>query len=542
MTTGYTISTARENDYSQFRTAAKVFLAITFLIGALALVGWVFDIPLLKSFVHGWIPMPAITALGFILAAISLLLQTDPNRKHFFYHLAQAIGYILFALGAFTFLEYFSDLHFIFLNRMALPTAINFVLIGFSIIVFDVEYKNNFRPSQILSLLAALLPAQALIAYSYGFENLEGKGVYFFAIQMGRPSALAWLCLALGSLVARPDKGILRPFTFDRDLSATWRYTLFMALTIPSVFGFLFSFGYRKGFYDPVFGFSLFAMTCIFLMTSIVWRSATHTWRVRLGQLQAEDSIKQALKLRDEFLSIASHELKTPLTSLSLQAQISKFNLLKENPQLMSKEQLLEFLNAMDKQVLRLAQLVEDMVDISRIDCGRFSPVFKKTDLTKMLHDVTEQLAPQAKAAGCEVIVNISENLIGLWDTYRIEQILINLLTNAFKYGSKKPVHIHVLKKNDRAVISVMDFGIGIAKENQERIFYRFERAVSAKGITGLGLGLYIVKKILDSHNGAISVESQLASGSKFTIELPLLPETALSQSSIKDGNYERSS
>lgn len=320
-------------------------------------------------------------------------------------------------------------------------------------------------------------------------------------------------------------QGILRLFTLDKDLSATWRYTLFTALTLPSVFG-----------------FSLFAVACLFLMTLFVWRSASHTWRVRLSQLQTEVAIKQALRLRDEFLSIASHELKTPLTSLSLQAQIFKFNLLKENSQLMSKQQLLEFLNTMDKQVLRLAHLVEDMVDISRIDCGRFSPVFREAHLYQIINNVIDQLAPQAKAAGCEVVVNISENIVGLWDAYRIEQILVNLITNAFKYGAKKPVHIYVLKKNDKAVISVVDFGIGIAKENQERIFNRFERAVSAKGITGLGLGLYIVKKILDSHQGAISVESQLALGAKFTVELPLVPETALSQSLIKDGNYERSS
>ncbi len=292
---------------------------------------------------------------------------------------------------------------------------------------------------------------------------------------------------------------------------------------------------------NSAFDFLLFAGICILLMIIFVWHTTQRELRMHQDFSESERNLNRALDLRDEFLSIASHELKTPLTSLSLQAQITKFNLLKNESNLLKKDKLLEFLTMMDSQVLKMAGLVEDMVDISRIDCGRFFPVFGKTDLSLIVHDVLDQLQPQLKAANCEVIINRPENIIGIWDAYRIEQLLMNLITNAFKYGSNKPIHITILKKDDIAIIEVRDHGIGIAKENQQRIFNRFERAVSAKGITGLGLGLYIVKKILDLHRGSISVNSQLGAGSKFTVELPLVPITALTNFSPKDESNDTS-
>lgn len=255
--------------------------------------------------------------------------------------------------------------------------------------------------------------------------------------------------------------------------------------------------------------------------------------------LKFDSDYKQALKLRDEFLSIASHELKTPLTSLSLQIQILKFNLLKNNPRMLTKEELLQFLNKMDIQVLRLARLVEDMLDISRIDCGNFIPILRPVDLETLIYNVVERLAPQFNVAGCNIKICPMQKIVGIWDSYRIEQVIVNLISNAIKYGAKKPILIEVLKKNETAIIHVKDYGIGIAKENQQRIFNRFERAVSAKGVTGLGLGLYIVKKILAAHQGSISLESDVGQGSTFTVELPLVSKLASSPLSRKDLNYE---
>ena len=233
---------------------------------------------------------------------------------------------------------------------------------------------------------------------------------------------------------------------------------------------------------------------------------------------QAQD----AVRLRDEFLSIASHELKTPITALKLQLQLNQRRYQKE-PRIFSENNTIEkLLNSNSTQVDRLSKLVDEMLDISRISHGKLILSPESVDLGSLVKDVVDRFQEQLAAAGCECQLNIENPVRGQWDRYRMEQVVTNLMTNALKYGAGKPVEISVQAKAKNAVISIKDHGIGIPCESLNKIFGRFERAVTEKNISGLGLGLYISRQIIEAHDGKIQVLSEVGQGSTFSLELPL--------------------
>lgn len=233
---------------------------------------------------------------------------------------------------------------------------------------------------------------------------------------------------------------------------------------------------------------------------------------------------KAHVAARDDFLSIASHELKTPLTSLKLQSQVMMRSIKRNDPDALSHEKVTTLIRQIDTQTTRLTRLVDDMLDISRIRTGRLKMEMDDVDVCELVNDVIERLMPQfQKVIGKAPEVSISQGLTARWDRFRIEQVLNNLLTNAIRYGNGKPVKISVERNENQIDISVIDQGIGIAPENLDKIFDRFERAgMSASEVSGLGLGLFITKQIVVAHHGQISVESSPGKGSTFKVTLPI--------------------
>ncbi|MGZ3741055.1 MAG: ATP-binding protein [Bdellovibrionota bacterium] len=229
-----------------------------------------------------------------------------------------------------------------------------------------------------------------------------------------------------------------------------------------------------------------------------------------------------AIRLRDEFLSIASHELRTPLTPLKIRVQQMQ-RLLDNNPngQLPS-EQLNKTVQTCHRQIERLSKLIDDLLDISRISRGKLSLHPEVFDLSELIRDIITRFGGQMEAAGCQATLDLDEKLEVTLDLSRIEQVIVNLLTNAIKYAPGKPIEIKARRVGEEVEISLRDHGIGIAVEDQERIFQRFERAVSSSHFGGLGLGLYIVSQILGAHGGRISVSSLPGEGAQFSVRLPL--------------------
>jgi signal transduction histidine kinase len=241
-----------------------------------------------------------------------------------------------------------------------------------------------------------------------------------------------------------------------------------------------------------------------------------------LNNAQLYYRAQKAIQLREDFMSIASHELKTPLTPLKMQLQLLTTFVTSGIVSAGAQGQaLLKLIEASDQQIVRLSRLVEDMLDTSRISTGKLSLNREEVDLAELAHSVVERFHSLLASAKCHVQIVSHGDAHGKWDRLRIEQIINNLLSNAIKYGAGKPITITVSSQPGRAFLEVQDQGIGINRSDLGRIFERFERAVSVDRFGGLGLGLYISNQIVKAHGGTIRVESEPGKGSRFIVELP---------------------
>lgn len=233
---------------------------------------------------------------------------------------------------------------------------------------------------------------------------------------------------------------------------------------------------------------------------------------------ESQAKLIEALKARDEFLSVASHELKSPLTTLGLATELME---MEEDP---DEETIKNYLSQVSKYHLRLTKLVEDMLDTSKFHQGQMRKNFREIDFAEILRKSVAKMMPdlQLAAGGKKPRVNICDKAIGLSDADQFEQLVTNLLSNAIKYGGGKPINITLYCNENQAHLSIQDFGKGISKEKLHTIFSRFERGIDKNEVSGLGLGLYLVKQITDAHKGTIKVESEIGQGSNFIVELPL--------------------
>jgi signal transduction histidine kinase len=226
---------------------------------------------------------------------------------------------------------------------------------------------------------------------------------------------------------------------------------------------------------------------------------------------------QEAIRTRDEFLSIASHELRTPLNVMQLQTDGLLRQARREGD-----DRLLAPLERSKRQVHRLSTLVESLLDVSRVTAGRMNLELADVDISAAILEVAVRMRDEATRAGSTLDVQAADGLFGRVDRLRLDQIATNLVSNAIKYGAGKPVRVAVERHGDAARIRVSDEGIGISDEDQARIFERFERAVSVRHYGGFGLGLWIVRQIVEAHGGRIAIQSRLGEGSTFEVQLPL--------------------
>jgi PAS domain S-box-containing protein len=239
-----------------------------------------------------------------------------------------------------------------------------------------------------------------------------------------------------------------------------------------------------------------------------------------------ELDLLRAVRVRDEFLSVASHELRTPLTALRLQLDSVARLVEKSGSEHLESGRLAASAGAARSQAGRLSTLVERLLDISRFSDGQVSLDHEELDLVSLVRGVVDVMRGQAQIAGCELRFAAPPTLRGCWDRMRLEQLVINLVGNATKFGAKRPIDI-VLREGTgtlagAAVLAVVDRGIGIDPLHKERIFGRFERAVARRHFGGLGLGLWVAKQIVEAHGGTISVDSSPGQGATFTVVLPM--------------------
>jgi signal transduction histidine kinase len=255
----------------------------------------------------------------------------------------------------------------------------------------------------------------------------------------------------------------------------------------------------------------------------LMYKEQEKKYLKKIAHLEEENlTYQKEVKARDDFLSIASHELKTPLSAMLLQIQTALHNIRTVSLANFSVERLMNMLQSTEQQSKRLSKMINDLLNVSLITTGRLELEKEEVDLSQLVKDVVDRFSDKAEKEGSPIALHAHEPVVGDWDKLRVSQAVTNLVSNAIKYGNGKPIVIEVVKHKSMAKLTIADHGIGIPTDRQERIFERFERGVSNHDYKGLGVGLYISQQIVNTHQGKIKLQSIPKEGSTFIIELPL--------------------
>jgi len=232
----------------------------------------------------------------------------------------------------------------------------------------------------------------------------------------------------------------------------------------------------------------------------------------------------EAIRVRDEFLSIASHELRTPLTPLSIQMEVLDRTVAAQIEDDRTRTDIQKRLATCARQVERMTRLVLNLLDVSRLRAGRLELQLDDCDLRELTSDITARFQDELSRSGRRIELLVDGPIIGRWDRSRVDQVLTNLVSNAVRYGGKKPIAVVLSRTPTRVTITVSDQGVGIEEKDLDRIFERFERGETSRSHGGLGLGLYIARRIVEAHGGSLAVKSRVGEGSTFQVDLPISP------------------
>lgn len=225
---------------------------------------------------------------------------------------------------------------------------------------------------------------------------------------------------------------------------------------------------------------------------------------------------------KNEFMSLASHELKTPLTALRLQLELAKRIMDLQGVEALGPEKMKTFIDRSYRDVQKLSRLVEDMLDVSHLADNSMAMIFEYFNLEDLLDTIIERASQKMKELRMNLKVKINAPVMVKWDSFRFEQVLVNLLSNAILYGNNSEIELNVSAGGGYVYIAVKDHGRGISQEKQKNIFNKFDRGSQNREISGLGLGLFLAREIVELHGGKITVESTLDKGSTFHVQMPI--------------------
>lgn len=236
---------------------------------------------------------------------------------------------------------------------------------------------------------------------------------------------------------------------------------------------------------------------------------------------QTQQELQRSLKMRDEFMSLVAHELRTPLNTLFLETQMRSLQIKRGNAAAFAPQQMEAMVQRDERQIKSMIRLIDDMLDVSRMRSGKLSIRPTQVQLMSLLERVVSDLSLQAATTGSSLTLQPHDPVSGCWDEFRVEQVIVNLLTNALRYGGGQPVQVSVEQVGECVRIDVRDGGKGIAPGDLERIFEPYERGARNGEPKGLGLGLYISRQLAISHSGELRVTSNPGEGSTFSLMLP---------------------
>lgn len=524
-----------ERPNSRISTAYAVYanLAAVFAIaaGALALLGWLLDAPVLKSILPPWPPMQANSAIAFILLGCALLFG-----KHS--RFSRALAALVFLLAFLTMVEHLVGVdlgidHWLLLQpvgsmRICLVSSLGFALLGASLLFFDSEIGER-RFSPFLALPVALIGLWVAIGYAYGAFHLLGLPHF---PKMPLNTALSFLVLGSGILFSDTQKSFMAVAASQSPGGILLRWLFPCSILLMLLMGFLVPFGEQYRLYGRASGNLLLLLSLIIAGMTLALAVSSRLHRMALAREKAEEeknslqkvqieTLLAADRLKDEFLSVISHELRTPLNAI-----MGFGSLLEDGVPGDLNEQQREFVSKILDGSEQMLELIDDLLDYARMQAGKFEVEPQEVCYVSLAEKAIDYARPAALEKEIAIHSEIKVAHPVHLDGQRIFQVLSNLLSNAVKFTPEGGrISFKARLEGDRLVSEVSDDGIGIAPEDLGKLFSRFTQLDMGmtRKVGGAGLGLSISKGIVEAHGGSIRASSPgLGKGSTFRFELPL--------------------
>ncbi len=522
------------------------FLAILIaLIGVIIIIGWMFNINLLLRPGSGFSTIKSNAGIAFLLIGLSLwFVQTKRVNIHN-QRISQILAFIVVIIGFLTLMEYIFNLNFgidqLFFkeaigalntsdpNRMALTAAVNFILAGISILLWNVKTPRVYRPTQIFAIFGGFIALLAILGYIFDISLLYHVP-QFTAIAVY--AAFDFILLFAAILLARPDIGIMSIISSNSISGVLSRRLLPLVVILPIIFGLIWNYGSNSGFYDDEFSIVLLIFSIIIFLSIMVWITANSVKKIddesKFLEMEYQESLEEKVRDRtkeleqsnkdlQQFAYVASHDLKEPLRMIS-----SFLQLLERRYKDKLDDDANEFIGFAVNGAQRLDYMIEDLLEYSRV--ANKERKFKDVDVNKVLDQTILNLKPTIDDNNSEISYNKLPTIFG--DEYLLVLLFQNLISNSIKYRRGIPkINISAIRESNQYLFRVKDNGIGISQEHLERIFTIFQRLHTKEEYEGTGIGLAIAQKIVHQHGGEIWAESELGKGTTFYFTIPIKPD-----------------
>jgi signal transduction histidine kinase/ActR/RegA family two-component response regulator len=516
---------------------ALLLVALYALVGGItSFIGWYADIPWLTDWLGTGISIQPNAAIAVMSAAIALLLFRFGYRR-----LGGAVGVFVAAMGLVVLIEYATGIDFgidtlflfgrtwgrqgvIALGRMGPPGAISWTLLGLAML-FASSSQTRRWPGAVamaLALCVTSIVSLTLVGYLYGVTALYTvPTVSVIALQ----TSTFILAVSVGVVILLPDRAPMRIVLDPSPAGALVRRILPAVIVVPIVLGLLRLWGDQGGLYNPAQGAAVRTMAEIALMLALLWWAAAAIGAQAEARRQMEsqlvESLREADRRKNEFLATLAHELRNPLAPLRTAVELMKLKT--PDQRVIARASMV-----IERQVLLMARLLDDLLDIGRITSDKLELRKERVDLTQVLRDAIEMCRPLVQQYEHDLEFVAREPISVDADAARLGQVFGNLLNNACKYTERNGrIAVTLAREGDIAVVTIVDTGIGIPADKQDSIFDMFSQI--DRGLNrphgGLGIGLHLVKRLVEMHGGSVSAHSDgLGRGSRFTVRLPALP------------------
>lgn len=515
---------------------------LALILGVLALTGWVKDVAVIDRLSKADLAMKPPAAVGVILLAASQILACGPRDRldgrfpHAIPRLAAALALIPFLMGVLTVIQYVASVPLIFdsvlihgqwlihgpgvtgHSSLMAPTSVAcLILLSSAVAGCSSQSRRGLTFSHATATVAAVLAAFSIIGYCFGVAGLLGFG---FRDRMEIFTAIAFLLLALAVLCARPDHDLLAILASEGPGGYVARRLVPVSIALPFVLGALRVWGEHGGLYASDLGTAAFTIFNIVLLATIVWWTARLLQRIEIRRVRVDAERNRLAiegRLRDQFQSMLSHDLRNPLSVARMSSEMIGRLVPAGTPAASFAERAQAALNRTDR-------MIEDLLDSSRIKAGQ--PVVLRITRCEINAIIAEALEDLRLVHGSRFEFRPGPPVRGRWDRSALRRVIENLASNAVKYGLEdRPITVAIRGPFlGRIALSVHNEGGRISADQAEILFEPFQRAADAMllGKKGWGIGLTVVKAVVEAHRGRVSVSSDEVAGTTFTLELPV--------------------